>query len=365
MKQPKTKTFRRSARKLGKAGSSAKTGLAPGSLVHIGQIKVSEVWADLIEYDRHGYQITSKIDVNNLKINKERNTWLRITGLHDEQIIAMLGKHLGIDALVLEDIVNTGQRPKSEATADMIFLTLKTMHQEEKGSEINSDQISLILKKNLLISFHESDLRIFDPLFSRFENPEGRLRTLNTDYLFYAITDLIVDQYFKVIEQLGESIDQLEDGMSALPDKIVADTIHFIRKDLLFIRKCIYPLRDAMLQMLRDDHPLIQRDNLRYFGDVADHLMQMIDITETYRELNSGIRDVFYSAQSNRMNQIMKVLTIIGTIFIPLTFIVGVYGMNFVHMPELKWRYGYAAIWLLMAAVALVMLLMFKKRRWL
>lgn len=364
MRQQKTKTYRRSARKLGKAGSSAKTGLAPGSLVHIGQIKVSEVKADLIEYDKHNYQITSNIDVKKLEINTEKSTWLRITGLHDASFIANLGKQLGIDALLLEDIVNTGQRPKSEATSDMIFLTLKTMHQEDKGSEINSDQISLILKKNLLISFHESDLRIFDPLFSRFENPEGRLRTLNTDYLFYAITDLIVDQYFKVIEQLGESIDQLEDGMSALPDKIVADTIHSIRKDLLFVRKCIYPLRDAMLQMMRDDHPLIQRDNLRYFGDVADHLMQMIDITETYRELNSGIRDVFYSAQSNRMNQIMKVLTMIGTIFIPLTFIVGIYGMNFAHMPELQWKYGYATIWLIMAAVAVAMLMMFKKRKW-
>jgi magnesium transporter len=365
MKQSKLKTSRRTARKMGKSGSSAKSGMPPGSLVHIGQVKMTEVRADLIEYNRETLKVDLGINISELDIKPGVNTWLRITGLHDAGLIADIGKKLGIDALILEDVLNTGQRPKSETEQHAVFLTLKTLHQEHRGSEINSDQVSLVLKKNLLVSFHESELDLLSPLFTRLKNPDGRIRSSQTDYLFYAITDLIVDQYFKVIEQIGESIDQLEDELDELHDKRAADSIHSIRKDLLFVRKNIYPLRDAWQQLFRGDHPLIENVNLRYFGDVADHLMQMIEITENYRELNSGIRDVFLSAQSNRMNQVMKVLTMIGTLFIPLTFIVGVYGMNFAQMPELHWKYGYAAIWLIMVVVAVSMLLMFKKRKWL
>lgn len=365
MKQNKSKPARRTARKLGKSGSSTKTGMPPGSLIHIGQVKMSEVRADLIEYNRETLNVESGINISEFEIQPGVNTWLRITGLHDSGFIAEIGKKLGIEALILEDILNTGQRPKSEAEQDTVFLTLKTMHQEHRDAEINSDQVSLVLKKNLLVSFHESELDLWNPLFNRLKNPEGRIRSSQTDYLFYVIADLIVDQYFKVIEQIGESIDLLEDNLDEMNDKKAADSIHSIRKDLLFVRKNIFPLRDAWQQLFKGDHPLIEANNLRYFGDVADHLMQMIDVTESYRELNSGIRDVFYSAQSNRMNQIMKVLTMIGTIFIPLTFIVGIYGMNFTYMPELHWKYGYAAIWLIIVAVAVLMIMMFKKRKWL
>jgi magnesium transporter len=366
MKPTKVKKTKRSASRLGKEGSSRKSGMPPGSLVHIGQVKMQKVRFDLIEYNAKSFTENKNADFDKLVFDDDSTfKWLRIIGLHDISLIEQIGKKLGLHNLLLEDILNTGQRPKLDTEPTYVFLTMKTLYQENGSSEISSDQISLVLQDKLLISFQESDLAVFDPLFERFNNPTSRLRLFGTDYLFYAITDLIVDEYFKVIENLGESIDQLEDNLFNMPDKQVAELIQQNRKELLFVKKSIFPLREAVIGLLKSDHPLVDPNHNRYFSDVQDHIMQMVEIVETYRELNSGIRDIFLSAQSNRMNQVMKVLTIIGTIFIPLTFIVGVYGMNFEVMPELKWTYGYAGVWAIMITIVLIMLLMFRKKKWL
>jgi magnesium transporter len=366
MKPTKVKKTKRSATRLGKEGSSRKSGMPPGSLIHIGQVKMQKVRFDLIEYNAESFAEKKNVDFEELVFDdKSTFKWLRVIGLHDIALIDKVGKKLGLHNLLLEDILNTGQRPKLDTEPGFVFLTLKTLYQENGSSEISSDQISMVLQDRLLISFQESDLAIFDPLFERFNNPMSRLRLFGTDYLFYAITDLIVDEYFKVIENLGESIDHLEDNLPDMPDKQVSELIQQNRKDLLFVKKSIFPLREAVMSLLKSDHPLVDPNHNRYFGDVQDHVMQMVEIIETYRELNSGIRDIFLSAQSYRMNQVMKVLTIIGTIFIPLTFIVGVYGMNFEIMPELKWTYGYAGVWIVMIIIVVIMLLMFKRRKWL
>ncbi|MDP3444012.1 MAG: magnesium/cobalt transporter CorA [Ignavibacteria bacterium] len=366
MKTSKSNRKGKSAKKLGKSGSSQKSGLPPGSLVHIGHLKTNESRIDLIVYNADNMQISNDIRLEEAlaPVEKGQMKWIKVTGLQDTQLIDAIGKAFDMHMLLLEDILNTGQRPKVESGDDYVFFTFRTLHQDVGSNEIFSDQISLLLKEDVLISFHESELTLFDPIFNRFQNEASRLRQFKSDYLFYAIIDVVVDQYFKVIENLGEEIDVLEEHLFDLADKQVLEQIQQSKRDLLYIKKSVFPLREALNGLIKNENKLIEFQHIRYFYDVYDHILQMIEIVETYRELNSGIRDIFLSAQSNKMNQIVQMLTIISTVFIPLTFIVGVYGMNFKFMPELDWKFGYLAIWIIMIAVAIGMIMWFKQKRW-
>lgn len=362
----KTRKISKTAKKLGRSGSSQKIGMPPGSLVHVGQIKTSQTRIDLITYSADKVTVTNNVgfDERLIDIASTSVKWVRITGLQDTQLIGTVGKAVDLHSLLLEDVLNTGQRPKMEWGENFSFFTLRTLHQELNNTEILSDQVSLLLKDGVLITFHESDLGFFDPIFDRLQNPLSRVRQFKADYLFYALIDIIVDQYFKVIENLGDEIDMLEENLFDLADKQVLEIIQKSRRDLLFVKKVVFPVREALNALLKNENKLIDLQHHRYFNDVYDHVFQMIEIIETYRELNAGIRDIFLSAQSNRMNQVMKMLTIIATIFIPLTFIVGLYGMNFDVMPELRWKYGYLGVWIFMLIIVGAMLIMFKKKRW-
>ncbi len=363
----KTVKRKKTARKLGKAGAAKKAGMPPGSLIHVGTIKTDRTVIDLIEYD--GNEILDKKDID-LKtaesyLNTSKTTWIKVTGLHDINMIAKLGEVFGLHALILEDILNTGQRPKIDLLDDHIFLTMKAIHKPSAEDEIAADQISIILRKNLLISFHESSLSIFSSLNERLTVATSRLRTKGPDYLFYAIIDLIVDHYFSVIEGTGELIDDIEDAIFELSSEEALPRIQNVKKDLLLLKKYIFPLRDALSTIIKLESDLINIDNHKYFRDVYDHIMQIYESIESYRDLNSGLKDIYLSTLSNKMNEVMKTLTIIATIFIPLTFIAGIYGMNFDHMPELHFEYGYFVIWLFMISVAVLMIFYFRRKKWL
>jgi magnesium transporter len=364
MKTPKRL---KTAGKLGKAGSFKKAGMPPGSLIHVGHVKTERPIIDLIEYDEAGIVEKKDIDVKTAAsyLDTPKTTWIKVTGLHNITMIEELGKVFDLHPLVLEDILNTGQRPKLDLFGDHVFLTMKTLSKSDPNAEVNADQLSFILRKNILITFHESDLSIFSSINERLLNKAGRLRLKGPDYLFYALIDVVVDHYFGVIESTGDLIDNIEDELFGLESKEAFMRIQNVKKDLLLLKKHVFPLREAIATIIKIEAELIKPENSKYFKDVYDHLMQIYETIESYRDLNTGLKDMYLSTLSNRMNQVMKTLTIIATIFIPLTFIVGVYGMNFDFMPELSLRYGYFFIWLVMIVIGLGMLIQFKRRKWL
>ncbi|MDO8898762.1 MAG: magnesium/cobalt transporter CorA [Bacteroidales bacterium] len=362
----KNSKIRKSTKKLGKPGYSKKSGLPAGSLVHVGQVKTEETRIDVIEYSPK-----SIAEKNNLSLKEAKeyfdvpaNIWLRVTGLQNTEIVGELGKAFGLHPLLLEDTLNTSQRPKVEIMEDHVFFTMKTLgYTVENG--VVSDQVSFVLRKNTLVSFHESDLDIFVPLYERMNLETSRIRNNGVDYLFYALIDIIVDNYFIVTEAIAEMIDSVEDRIFSEPDENILDAIQQIRKELLFLKKTVFPIREGLNTLIRNEIPLIDPQQVKYLRDVYDHLMHIYETIETYRELNTGLKEVYLSALSNKMNQVMKTLTIIATIFIPLTFIVGIYGMNFKYLPELNWKYGYLFVWLVMLAITAYMLFRFKKKKWL
>ena len=291
-------------------------------------------------------------------------TWIDIDGVHQSDILASVGKHANLHPLVMEDIHNTYQRPKVEDYEDYLYIVLKMISWNEETKEVQAEQMSLILGKNYVISFKEDPGDIFDPVRLRLREGKGRIRKMGADYLAYALLDQVVDNYFLLLENLGEQIEDLEEELITNPDASTLQTIHHLKRELIYLRKSVWPLREAISSLERGESPLFQPETLVYLRDVYDHTIQVIDTIETFRDMVSGMLDIYLSSVSNRMNEVMKVLTIIATIFIPLTFIAGVYGMNFVNMPELQWRWGYFLIWGIMVAVAVGMVIYFKKRGW-
>jgi magnesium transporter len=266
---------------------------------------------------------------------------------------------------VLEDILNSDQRPKIDDYEQYLFIILKTLHHEEGTHEVVTKQISMILGDNYVISLHENDVDIFDLVRKRLKAGTGRIRKAKADYLAYALIDLVVDNYFLVLEQLGEVVENLEEELVNSPTPATLNKIYHLKRDTIQIRRAVWPLREVLAKLTRSDSPLINEQTDLYIRDVYDHITIIMDSIETYRDILSGILDIYLSSVSNRLNEVMKVLTIIATIFIPLTFIAGVYGMNFEVMPELKWPWGYYACLSGMALLASMMLLFFKKKGWL
>jgi magnesium transporter len=363
---PKQKE-RKLTKKKGKSNSRQKVGLSPGSLIHVGKVKTDKPVIDLIEYNSK--QIIEKKDIGvqqaKSHLNTPLTTWIKVTGLHNTQMIGELGEAFGLHPLQLEDILNTTQRPKLDIMNEAIFLSMKILYKPSPGADISADQVSFVLRNNMLISFHESELPLFDPLNIRLQNTTGRLRTKGPDYLLFALVDIAVDNYFEVIENTSEHVDTIEDDLFETSNDELLIRIQQVKRELLFLKKNIFPLREALMSLIKTADDLIKEENQKYFMDVHDHIMQISDSIESSRELNSSLKDAYMSIISNKMNQVMKTLTIIATIFIPLTFVAGIYGMNFEHMPELGWKYGYFAVWALMVGITVVMLVLFKKRKWL
>jgi magnesium transporter len=345
--------------------TSKSKGLAPGTLVHIGEQKTENVKIALIDYDQKKFQEKELASVEECFPFKESPTvsWINVSGIHRTEIVQKIGDTYGLHPLTLEDIVNTDQRPKTEDYGNYIFVVLKMLYLNDKGSLIVAEQVSLILGKNFVISFQEREGDVFSPIRERLRS-SGRIRQMGADYLAYALIDAIVDGYFIILEKIGERIEFVE-------QKVVNDTqprtlqlIHQLKGDTIFLRKSVWPLREVIGTLQRSESDLIQKQTGVYLTDVYDHTIQVVDSIESYRDMVSGLLDIYLSSVSNRLNEVMKVLTIIATIFIPLTFISGIYGMNFRYMPELEWHFGYFAVLAVMAAIALGMVAYFKKKNW-
>ena len=292
-------------------------------------------------------------------------TWINVLGLHDVEKLKEIWDYFGLHPLIQEDILNTNQRAKIEEYPDQVFFVLRMMSIVEETGELNVEQVSIVLSEDSVLSFQEDDFPIFEPVLHRLRNNAPRLRKEGPDYLAYALLDTVVDHYFKVMERLGDEIEVLEEHILTNVDDDIPEQIHALRRKVLYFRKAIWPLRDSLNNLLREESPLINEDNKIYFRDVHDHLVQIIDGIENYRDMIIGMLDMYMSQVSNKMNEVMKVLTIIATIFIPLTFLAGIYGMNFEYMPELSVKWAYPAVWIVMIITTIFMLIYFRKKKWL
>jgi len=351
----------------GLVSKSTTAGLPPGQLVHLGEKLTDKSIVEFINYDKKDFDAFSSENPNEVfeKVDLQKVNWINIDGLHNIDLIKSVGEQFDIHPLVLEDILTSDQRPKIEDYDHYLFFTLKTLN-TLSANDIVYEQMSFILGKNVLISFQEKEGDLFEGLRTRLRtDPGSKARHKNVDYLFYRLIDTIVDSYYLIIENLGERIEILEDEVYADPSNHTLRKIQALKKELIFLRKSIYPLREAVSKISKDEFEFISRETVRFFSDVYDHTIHIIETFETYRDLTTGLMDMYMTSISNKMNEVMKVLTIIATIFIPLTFIAGIYGMNFEYMPELGWKNGYFYALGTMGVVFIGMLFYFKKKKWL
>jgi len=345
---------------------SKKAGLPPGSIVHIGNKRAEKTKISIVDYNEEQFQEKEVKTVKECCSYKEKPTitWINIDGVHEEKIIEELGKIYNFHPLILEDIVDTDQRPKIKDFGDYIFIILKMHYYDKENNEIKIEQVSLIFGKNYVISFQEREGDVFNPIRERIRNNIGRIRKARADYLIYALMDAIIDNYFTILEKLGEETEDLEAKVIKDPAPANLQIIYKLKSELIFLRKSVWPLREVISILEKGESVLIDKSTNIYLRDIYGHTIQVMDTVETLRDVISGTLDVYLSSVSNKMNEIMKVLTIIATIFIPLTFIAGVYGMNFQYMPELKWVWAYPLILSVMLIIGIVMVIFFKRRKW-
>ena len=345
----------------------SKAGLPPGSLIYTGEKRMERVRISVIDYDEDRFQELEPQTVEECFPFKETPTvtWLNVTGLHDVEVIEKIGRHFDLHPLVLEDVLSTEQRPKHEDFTTYVFLVLKTLHYNDEKHELRVEQISLVLGPNFVISFQEIEADPFDPIRERIRTSKGRIRAKGADYLAYALMDAIVDNYFAILEKIGDHTEAL--GVRAVedPDPAVLHSVQTLKGELSYLRRFVWPLREVISGLQRGESELISKETEIYLRDVYDHTIQVMETIESFRDVAGGMFDTYLSSVSNRMNEVMKVLTIIATIFIPMTFIAGIYGMNFQFMPELRWQWGYLGALLVMLGTALAMLVYFRKKRWL
>lgn len=345
---------------------SRKTGLPPGSLVHVGLERAEKTRITVLDYDVEHIEEREVHAVEELApyIGKPSVTWIDVVGIHEPKVIEQIGCQFQIHPLLMEDIMNTTQRPKIDDLGKYICLILKMITFDETVMELRIEQLSLVFSDDFVLSFQESETAIFKPLRDRIRNSLGRVRKMGTDYLAYSIMDAVVDHYFVVMEQMGEKIDSLENEVVANPKRETLRGVQRLRDEILLVRRSVWPLREVISLLERAESPLVDKSSSFFFRDVYEHTIQVMDTVDTYRDILSGMFDIYLSSISNRLNEVMKVLTIIATLFMPLTFLAGVYGMNFEHMPELKWQYGYFMLWGVMILIALAMLVYFRKKKW-
>ncbi len=342
-------------------------GLAPGSLVFIGDKEAETAQITVMDYNEKVFQEEKLATVDACLPFKKKPTvtWLNIDGLNDVEVIRKVGEVFDLHPLILEDIVNTTQRPKFEDVDKYAFVVLKMLTFDEAKNRIGIEQVSLVLGDNFVNSFQERVGDVFDAVRDRIRQGKGRIRKAGSDYLLHALIDAVVDNYFIILEKVGDKIEELEETIVTDPKPEAMRTIHALKREMIFLRKSVWPLREVINNMVRSESALIQDSTHIYLRDVYDHTIHVIDGVETFRDMLSGLHDTYLSGISNRMNEIMKVLTIFASIFIPLTFIAGIYGMNFSYMPELGWRWAYFGVWGLFVAVTVLMILYFKRKKWL
>ena len=346
---------------------SKKAGSPPGTLVHVGEKKAEHVRIRVIDYNESEFEEKDleKIEESFSYRDKPTATWINIDGLHEVENIEEIGKAFNLHPLVLEDILHTEQRPKLDDFEDYIFIISKKLYYDDEEHQVRTEQFSMVLGRNFLITFQERVGDVFNPVRERLRKAKGRLRKRGADYLAYALLDAIVDNYFIVLEKMGERIEFLEEELLADPVPETLQAIHNLKRELIFLRKSVWPLREIISSLERGESTLIDESTTVFLRDIYDHTIQVIDTVETFRDMVSGMMDMYLSSVSNKMNEVMKVLTIIATIFIPMTFIAGIYGMNFKSMPELEWSWGYPLLWVVIIAIAVTMLSYFRRKKWL
>lgn len=347
---------------------SVKTGLPPGSLVYIGKNRTVEPDLFYIRYGENEldeFPIKTKDIIPPDKLAPDKVNWLMVNGIHDTNLISHLGDLYQFDSLILEDILNTEHRPKFEELDSYIFLTIKSLTLDNETLTVNSEQISLLTGANYLISFQENHNALFNSIIDRIKLSRGKIRYKQEDYLMYALLDVVVDNYFEIIETIGQNLEDLEDEIYANPGKDDLQKIQLNKKALLTLQKVIFPLRDEIGSLLKSECKQINPGNRKYFRDVYDHLFHMGDSIENLLEINSSVKDIYLSNLSLKMNRIIQTLTIFTAVFTPLTFLAGLYGMNFQYMPELSWRYGYFILLGIMAISAVSLIIYLRRKKWL
>ena len=324
----------------------------------------NHVILELIQYNEKEYGMQADIPVVELLTQFKDNSvnWINVDGLHDKLIVIKLGEHFNLHPLLIEDILSDHQ-PKAEEFDDHLFFTMKMLY-SINDTNIDYEQISFVLGKDYLLSFQEKEGDLFGPLRERIKQSSGRIRARKADYLLYRLIDIIVDSYYSILDEVGQQIERVEDDIYKKPTSQEFQKIQRIKKELIYLRKALYPLRDAINKLAKDESGFIESANARYFGDVYDHVVHLIDSLDTYKDLTSSLMDIHINTMNSRMNEVMKVLAVISTIFMPLTFIVGIYGMNFDKMPELRSPYGYPAVLLGMAVIFFGMIRYFKYKKW-
>ena len=344
-------------------------GTSPGTLMYVGEEVKFDTTIHWSEYNLDNYKTHTfpKLLDFQLKLDSDKTYWLNIDGIHEPKVIETIGSIFSLHSLVMEDILNSEQKPKFEYyNEQQLFITFKMIEYNPYTREIEVEHLSFILGKNYLISFQEERSRdIFVPISLRLNTSAGKTRKNGADYLLYALMDLVVDNYFVVLEQISENIERLEDGIIKTTRQKSMTEIYSLKRELMFMRKIVFPLREMLTNLIREDAPLITPNTVLYLRDVHDHVSQVIETIDSYRELVASLMDLYLSQAGNRMNNVMKVLTIISVIFMPLTFIAGIYGMNFDNIPELHWQNGYYYVWGIMICMVMGMLLYFKKKHWL
>ncbi|MEJ2103423.1 MAG: magnesium/cobalt transporter CorA [Ignavibacteriaceae bacterium] len=349
-----------------KSRPSRKIGLPPGSIVYIGEQKVEKVKITLTEYDENEfetYEIKSADEIEPFT-DTPRVTWVNVCGLHETDFLKEIGEKFKIHPLVLEDILNTDTRPKIEITDDYLFTVMKLFIYNTEQKIFESEQVSFILGRNFIFSFVEKSDEIFNPIRDRISSQLGKIRKRGSDYLLYALMDIVVDYYFLVLEKIEERIESLDDEVINDPEKTLAEKIYNLKNLLLMLRRSAMPMREIVNQLIKDEGDLLEESIEPYLRDLYDHVIHISETLEVQREITTGLMETYLSMMSNKMNEVMKVLTVIATIFIPLTFIVGIYGMNFKFMPELDIPWAYYAVWGVMISVVVAMVFYFRSKKW-
>ncbi len=335
----------------------------PGTIAYVGEKRTGKVKTETILYDTDSYEKKSGVSLDQLE--EDKINWFNIDGVHDVELLERLGHKFDLHHLLLEDIANTTQRPKTEFFENYIYQCIKMISFDKDTLKLTQEQVSIILTKDAVITFQEKTGDVFGNVRYRIENSRGRIRSVGNDYLFYALIDSIIDHYFVVVESVGDYLDYLEDEIFENPEEDSLNKVQQNKRMLLDLRRAVYPLRESISRLLKEVSPLIEQQTHAYLQDAYDHCIQIIETVESYREINTGLKDMYLSSVSHKMNQIMQVLTIVSSIFIPMTFVAGIYGMNFEHIPELTWEHGYAYFWGISAAIFFSLLAFFKWKKWL
>jgi len=345
----------------------SKIGLAPGTPVFIGERKLITARIEILAYDRDSMREVNLAGIEDCRElgHGEMVAWININGIHDIELVEAIGECFGLHPMILEDIVNSNQRPKCEEFEDYLFIAMKMLAFVDATSTVEAEHVSLILGQGFVVSFLEDEGDVFDAIRHRIRTGGGRIRGMKADYLAYCLMDAIVDHYFLAVERIGDRVEMYDERILTDPRPSDIQAIHRFKRELLGLRKAVWPLREVVGAIAKSDSALLRPETRVFWRDLYDHTVQVIDMVETSRDILASLHDTYLSSLSNRMNEVMKILTIISTIFIPLTFIVGVYGMNFEIMPELKWRWGYFVVWALMLSIGISLYGFFKRRRWL